>query len=1028
VSKPFTQKTVKSAGWSVAGSIGAWLIGAGFIVTCLAVAAIAMLSFGNAGSHSFAAKVSSPIVSSVNQAASPATKPVLSPAVNQQQSSRVRASLGALPLAFEANEGQSDPQVKYMARGNGYTLFLTGSDAVFAVHSRVPATSSTPGKFRTHAEPALDRNMDRSMARRAEKTAAIRMQFVDGNANAQIASGSELPGRINYYIGNDRSKWHEGVKQYAAVDYRNVYPGVDLRYHGEQRQLEFDFIVSPAANAAPIDLGFNGTSKITTDAEGNLILSSAAGDVTLHKPVAYQEKNGQRQLVDAAFRTNGRNKVSFALGPYDHSRELVIDPSLSYATYLGGASEDEVFGITHDSSNNIYVTGESDSTSGFPGGNAPTSFGFYAFVTKLSSTGTLDYTTFVGGTSKSSSNPTNDSGLGIAVDSAGAAYVTGITQSTSFPTSSNAPQPHKGDSGGSCANQKNVQGAICTDAFAFKLSASGSLTGGWSTFIGGINDDDGYAIALDNDGNVWVAGDTFSSTFDPNTTATSVLYSDFNNGGTVTPPYDDGFVVEISSAGTAPFMFSTYLGGSRGDQANGIAIDGSNNVYVAGETDSSDFPTHNPYQSGCGSDGQCNANSGSYYYDGFVTKITAGGGSLTYSTYIGGSSDDYAFAIALDSSGDAYITGETTQDDTTTTPAVPYPTTSGAFSTTYNSAATANAFVTEFNPSGSALVYSTFLGGSVQDFGGGIAVDQYDDAYVTGMTGSANFPITSGAVQTQLNGNGQTGQTDAFVTQVLSGGASLGFSTYLGGSGSENANASGSVGVITLDSSNNMWVGGSTNSATANSTTNFPVTSNALEGTYGGNPYDGFVAEISTATSPRFNIAATTPSAVTPGSSGSSTVTLTSLFGYSQSVTLSCSVTGSGSPPPACSASSFSPDQVTPTSSGANSTLTITTTGSSAALYRKSNFVYAMWLPIVGISLIGMRLTSKDSRKRKLLSFLLLGVVMAMLFFLPACGGGSSSGGGGGGGGTPAGSYTVTVTGTDANNLTASTTITLTVN
>jgi hypothetical protein len=1002
VSKPFTPKTLRSAGW---------------IAAALSVAAIALIAFGNAGLRTLAAKAAPPTVASTAKlAASSATKPAMSPAMSPEQRSRVHASLGALPLAFEANVGQSDPQVKYMARGNGYTLFLTGSDAVFAVHSAVPSSapaSATAGKFHlAHARQAMEH--------RAEKTAAIRMQLVGGNSNAQIAAGSELPGRINYYIGNDRSQWHEGVKQYAAVDYRNVYPGVDLRYHGEQRQLEFDFIVSPEANAAPIDLGFKGASKIATDATGNLILSSSAGDVMLHKPVAYQDVNGQRQLVDAAFRTNARNEVTIALGTYDHSRELVIDPALSYATYLGGASEDEVFGISVDSSNNIFVTGESNSTSGFPGGNVSSSNGYDVFVTSVSSAGALTYTTFVGGSG-------NDSGLGIATDSSGAAYVTGITESNNFPTSSNAPQPQKGDNGGNCTNLKKSN-QPCTDAFAFKLNASGSISGGWCTYVGGINDDDGYAIALDSSGNVWVAGDTFSSSFYPNNHATTVLYPTFNAGVTLSPPADDGFVVEVNSAGTA-FGFSTYLGGNFSDQANGIVADGSGNIYVTGETASTDFPTAGtPYKSTCGSDGNCNAHAGQVFYDGFVTKIAAGGASLTYSTYIGGSSDDYAFAIALDSAGDTYITGETTQDDTATTPAVPYPTTTGAFSTTYNSSATANAFVTELNPAGSALLYSTFLGGSVQDYGGGIAVDSSGDAYVTGTTSSADFPVTSNAFQSQLNGNGQTGQSDAFVTQVVAGGASLGVSSYLGGSGSENANASGSVGVVALDGSNNMWLGGSTNSATSNSTTNFPVTSNALESTYGGNPYDGFVAEVS-----NVGISATTPAAVNPGSSGTSTVTLTSLPGYTLQVTLSCSVTGSGSPLPACSASSFSPGQVTPTSSGANSTLTITTTGSSAALYRKSNFVYAMWLPVVGLSLIGMRFTSKDSRKKKLLGFLLLGVVMAMLFFLPACGGGSSGSGGGGGGGsctgcTPAGSYTVTITGTDTNNLSTSTSVTLTVN
>ncbi|HTW59701.1 MAG TPA: SBBP repeat-containing protein [Terriglobales bacterium] len=991
MSKPFTPKTLRFAGC---------------IVAVLVVAAAAMIAVGGEGSHGKLARASDQAA-----VAARAATPAQSPLAKAEQQNRVRAAMGALPLAFEANQGQSDPRVKYMARGNGYTLFLTGDEAVFAVQSSLgsPSTAAS-GKF---GRSKFDAMRGHVAARGEEKSAAIHMKLVGGKSNAEMVAGSELAGRINYYIGNNPAKWQQGVKQYSAVTYRGVYPGVNLAYHGQRPQLEFDFIVSPGASAAPIDLGFKGASGIATDADGNLVLKSAAGNVLLHKPVAYQEKDGQRQAVDVSFRRDGADQVGFAVGAYDHSRELVIDPTLSYGTYLGGNNEDEVFAIAFDSTNGIYVTGETKSTSGFPGGNAPTNYGFYAFVTKLNSSGTLTYTTIFGG-AKTSSSVNNDSGLAVAADSSGNAYITGITSSTNLPIVGPAAQPTSGG-GGTCTNLKNSS-TPCTDAYAAKLNGTGGVA--WSTYIGGTNDDDGYAIALDSLGDVWVAGDTFSSSFYPNNHATLVLYSNFNSGVVLNPPADDGFVAELNPTGTA-FLYSTYLGGKFSDQINGIAIDAHNNVFVAGETASTNFPTMNPYQSGCGSDGLCNAHSGTVYYDGFVTEITAGGGSLTYSTYIGGSSDDYAFAIALDSSGDAYITGETSNDDTYTTPAVPYPTTSGAFSTTYNSSASNNAFVTEFDPAGSKLVYSTFLGGSTQDLGGGIAVDTFDDAYVTGMTASSNFPTTSNATQTTLKGT-----TDAFVTQVLAGGANLGFSTYLGGTGSENATGSGAVGTIVLDSSNNMWVGGSTNS------TDFPATGNAIEGSFGGGAYDGFIAEISNNTSPTFNVSATTPSSVSPGSSATSTVTLTALFGYSQSVTLGCSVTGSGSPLPACSASSaFSTNPVTPTASGASSTLTITTTGSSAALSRKSNIFYAMWLPIVGLSLVGMSFSGKDSRKKKLLGFLMLGIVMAMLFFLPACGGSSNSGGGGGCSGcTPAGSYTVTITGTDANNLTQSTSVTLTVN
>ena len=926
---------------------------------------------------------------------------------------RINAAYAALPLAFEANQGQVDPQVKYMARATGYKLFLTNHDAVFSFHSQ----SSASGLATRHLGPELKaRNLPSPSD--LNKNAVVRMRLVGANSAAQVAATDELPGKTNYYLGNDPKNWHTNVSQYARVSYKNVYPGIDLTYYGERSKLEFDFIVAPESNPAPINLAFSGAQSVATDASGNLAIASAAGDVVLHKPVAYQQHDGARELIDARFVLEANNQVTFELGSYDHSRELVIDPSVTYATYLGGAAEDEVYGLAVDSAKSIYVTGESDSTSGWPtsaGGNVPSGHGFDAFVTKFTSAGVISYTTFVGGTG-------TDTGLAIAVDSSHAAYVAGTTQSADFPASGTAPEPTTEDSG-SCTNTKAIN-SPCSDAFAFKLNATGASV--WATYIGGSNDDDGYAIAVDGGGNTWVAGDSFSANFYPISHATTTLYANFNNGGTLSPPADDGFVVEINPTGTAPFLFATYLGGSFGDQVNGIAIDGSNNIYVAGETNSKDFPTTaGAYQKTCGSDGNCNANGSTSYYDAFVAKIPAGGGALTYSTYVGGSSDDYAFAIALDSSGDAYITGSTSADDTTTTPAVPYPTTTGAFSTSYNASATSNAFVTELNPSASALVYSTFLGGSTQDFGGGIAVDSLGDAYATGVTLSTNFPVTSNAVQSQLNGSGTAGNSDAFVTQVLAGGSKLGFSTYFGGSLNENADASGAVGTIALDSSNNIWFGGSTNS------TNFPVTATtAAQPTYGGNPYDGFVAEISSATVPDFSITAAVavPGTVAPGGSATSAVTLSELFNYNSLVNLTCSVSGGGSPAPTCS---FSPTSVTPTSAGAPSTLTITTTGSSASVLRPSKFFYAMWLPIAGFSLMGMGFSSARSRRKKLLGFLMVGMVMAALFLMPACGGGSSGGGGGGGGCTgctPAGNYTVTITGTDANSLSHSTTVALTVN
>jgi hypothetical protein len=252
-------------------------------------------------------------------------------ALSGEQRGRVRANLGSLPLAFEANQGQTAPQVKYMARGNGYTVFLTNNDTVFALSSSAqPATTQVTGKHALGGAPQTA-----PAPRMKAMTAAIHVHLVGGNAQPQIAAGNQLPGHSNYFIGNDRSQWQADVAQYARVSYRDVYPGVNMAFYGVQKQLEFDFIVAPGATPAPIRLGVSGANRIATDNSGNLVLASSVGDVLLHKPVAYQEKNGQLQPVDARFVLQANNQVGFELGNYDRSRELVIDPSVSYATYLG---------------------------------------------------------------------------------------------------------------------------------------------------------------------------------------------------------------------------------------------------------------------------------------------------------------------------------------------------------------------------------------------------------------------------------------------------------------------------------------------------------------------------------------------------------------------------------------------------------------------------------------------------------------------------------------------------------------------
>ncbi len=923
---------------------------------------------------------------------------------------RLRADFAALPLAFETNQGQTDASVKYMARGQGYQLFLTADEAVLAVHSSVAANETSTGQ--SSAGQASAGQASTSETRAAmfsaaftylaatptqQTSAAIRMQFVGGNPRARVDAGNPLPGTINYYIGDDPAKWQEGVKQYSAVIYRQVYPGVDVAYHGHQRQVEFDFIVAPGANPAPITASFEGASKITTDASGNLLLSSAAGNVLLHRPLAYQEKNGSREPVESCFvleanTFNSKPRVRFELGNYDHNRTLVIDPSVSYATYLGGSMEDDGYAIAIDNTGAAYVTGQTASTD-FPtvnpeqGSNAG---GFDVFVTKFAPGGaSLDYSTYVGGSG-------SDSGNAIAVNpSTGFAYVAGGTASSNFPTTGTAFQKTFG--GGD------------TDAFVFELSSSGG-TLIYSTYLGGSGDDYAYGIALDSNGNTYIVGLTGSSNF-PIAPQPGALQSTL--AGT-----SNGFVTELNPAGSS-VVYSTFLGGGTGDFALAVALDSTGNAYVTGEAANSTFPVHNPFQKNCGSctGGMTNA---------FVSVIQSGGTAFVYSTFLGGSSSDQGQAIAVDSSQDAYVTGVTLSTD--------FPTTKSAAQRAYGG--NQDAFVTALNPSGSGLVYSTYLGGSANDAGGGIAVDGNKNVYVTGQTGSSNFPLAN-ATQPSIGGG-----NDAFVTEINPTGSQFVFSTFLGGAQNEDSTASSggnlSPAGIAVDSAGaNIYVTGNTFSS------NFPVV-NAEQGTIGGGVTttyaDAFVAKYtqSSTSPPSFTVTNGTlsPSSGSPGVSASATITVASTGGFNSTVSMACSVSPAVTNGPTCS---FSNPSVTPPSNGSPVTtmLNVATTAASAqlespSLFRRGNdrqfggVLYALLLPL-GLALLGTGMGSAPSRRKKLLGWMMLGALLAAILVMLGCS--SSSKGGGGDGGTPANTYTITVTGTSGSTVvTGAPPITLTVN
>lgn len=965
------------------------------IVAVTVVAAAALLAVAPAKSSGRLSRAAVSTAAAKSQAVTPA------------EHASIDAAYAALPLAFEANQGQVDPQVKYMARGNGYKLYLASSEVVFTLHKR--GGDSEVRQMMMNRRIGLSKI--KSILRHRQQTlqaAAVHMYMLGANPDAQLAAQEPQEGKVNYFIGKDPSQWHSGVPLFGQVSYRRLYPGVDLAFHGSGKQLEFDYLVSAGADTKAIALGFRGTDRVTTNVAGSLVLTTAAGTMELNRPVAYQERNGQREIVDARYVVHA-GKVKFALGPYDHNRQLVIDPTVTYSTYFGGDFADYGLAIAVDASGNEYVAGATDSDT-IPGWNSPTnSSSFDIFVTKISSAGALLNTTEFGGSG-------DDFPGGIAVDGTGI-YVSGTTDSSDFPVTPGAAQTVF-VGGGTDGNN---------DAFAAKLTLAGllgpSVSGTWATYINGSDSTSGLAMAIDGSENVYVVGETFA----PDLGGVTGGVNPLPKGGAINLGLgtgdDDGYIVKLNSTGTA-FDLVSYIGGSGPDLATGVALDGSGNIYISGETISTDLPLVNALQSTCGTDGNCNSGQD----DAFIAAIKVDLTGYTYLTYYGGSGIDDAFAITADSGGDVFITGQTQSSDFPTVGTPPYQA---------SLAGTQNAFLVELNPTGSAATYGTYLGGNGTDLGLGIAQDGSGNAYITGQTSSTQtspgaFPLVN-PTQPAFGGS-----TDAFVT-VLSTSQNLAlFSTYLGGGGDEDQLS----GAIALDSSHNIYVTGDTDSGNG-STAVFP-TKNALDSTYGGGTClnssntnvpctDAFITAYGPATVPDFTIAATAPTAVSPGSSGTSSVTLTSLNGYNSSVSLTCSVSGTGSPAPTCS---FSPTSVTPAASpGTTSTLTIATTGSSAAMFRPSKFFYAMWLPIAGFSLMGMGFSSARSRRKKLLGFLMIGVVMTALFLMPACGGSSGGGGGGGGGGgctgcTPAGTYTVTITGTgtDASATTHSTTVTLTVN
>ncbi len=529
------------------------------------------------------------------------------------------------PIYFEAVDG-----AEYLGRIPQGVFQLSAGEARVTVRQRTG--TSVAGRLNGYAH----RNPG------DVTVSTLKFSLLGANPKAPISGQEELPGRINYFIGSNPADWRTGLSTYTKVKVQGAYPGVDLIYYGNQERLEYDFVVAPGADPKPIAFQIAGADSVTVDGQGDLVLKTGGAELRQHRPIVYQEKDGQRRTVEAQFELSAAQTVGFRLGEYDRTLPLVIDPVLSYARMVGGKSTDTGWDLALDNSGNIYVAGETVSTqlpttagafqSGYAGGYP--SAGGDAFVAKFNNSGVLQYLSYLGGSG-------NDAALGIAVDAGGNAYLTGVTDSTNFPTKS---------------------------AIFSKISGTNNLY---------IN----------------------------------------------LPPFD-AFVVKMNPTGSG-LVYSTYLGGSREDQGIGIAVDSAGSAYVTGFTLSQDFPVYNALQS---------TNAG--FDDLFVCKLTPSGTSFVYSTYLGGAYDDHGGGIAIDAAGRAFLTGYTISTN--------YPVTAGAFQ--HELSAVQDAFLTVLEPSGTSLNYSSFIGGAGNDVGYRVALDAQGNAYVTGSENASGFPVTPGKI------------------------------------------------------------------------------------------------------------------------------------------------------------------------------------------------------------------------------------------------------------------------------------------
>ncbi len=774
-------------------------------------------------------------------------KPALAASRTKQQTA-ARRNYARLPLAFEKNDGQFNRRVAFAARGNGYGVFLTGGGVTIEVRGqesggrreKTGVRSQESGVRSWKEESRQQSAISRQLPGRPD---VIQLRLVGARRRAKVMGRGELAGKVNYLIGRDARRWRRNVPLFSRVEYEGIYPGIIMAFHGRGGKLEFDFMLAPGASVARIRLHIaSRESKVAVAANGDLVIATGAGEVRFRKPVAYQTtgagdwglgtgedgrkarndsvdsrskiqdsrfiagprtKIQNRRFIPARFVMLGNGQIGFAIGRYNPALPLVIDPVLDYSTYLGGTGFDAATSIAVDAAGDAYIAGYTTSIvlptaaalqNAYSGGSCNTDMSaapcFDAFVAKLNAAGTaLDYATYLGGSG-------DDRATAIAVDAAGEAFVAGYTGSQDFPVA-NGVQGSIG--GGTCGSAANPY--PCYDAFVARLAASGSSLI-YSTHLGGTGDDYATGVAIDSSLNAYLAGFTSGGNFP----VTGGAFEPSFGGG----PYD-AFVAKIGANGSK-LLYATFLGGSGEDRAAAIAVDGSGDAYVTGQTDSRNFPAKNALQPAYAG-GSCGC------FDAFVTKLNGGGSGAIYSTYLGGTGGDYGDAIAVDSAGEAYVAGWTTSAD--------FPVTAAAYQKTYGGSD--DAFVSKIGATGNALAYSTYFGGIDPEQANGIALGSAGDAIIAGSDYGVGMPVL-GALE-----SGNSGFYDGFVAAFDPTGSNLIYATWLGGSGDDDANA------VVADSAGNAYVTGETFS------TDFPTTPGSFQTAYGGGGYDAFVAKISPA-------------------------------------------------------------------------------------------------------------------------------------------------------------------------------------